>query len=178
MVLYSKLCIDFCHYFKLVLFFPQQRGKKKKSKTKILLSGNSELHPTPSKLLHAVYQNRFREYFIRSDTSADLAHPPYKIKLCWGWGNKKIQGFLYDFEKASCGCWPSLTGRWCLVFLPCFVFCYSNLNYSSWCQLFSFLKKKGFCVTVTGELFILCISIFLLHFWLFCLAWIRFREPS
>lgn len=57
--------------------------------------------------------------------------------------------------------------------VPCFVFCYSNLNYSSRWQLFSFLKKKSFCWTVTGELFILCISIFSLHFWLFFFfAWL------
>lgn len=179
MVLYSKLCIDFCHYFKLVLFFPQQREKKKKVKPKYFsleTQSSIQLHLNSCMLCIKIGLGN-----ILSGQIPVLIWLTLLTKSnCVGDEgiNKKIQGFLYDFEKASCGCWPSLTGRWCLVFLPCFVFCYSNLNYSSWCQLFSFLKKKSFCVTVTGELFILCISIFLLHFWLFCLAWIRFREPS
>lgn len=134
MVLYSKLCIDFCHYFKLVPFFSPSKGKKKKSKTKILFSGNSELHPNSCMLCMKVGLGNILSVQIsvliwlilmtKSNCSGDEG-----IK-------EKFQGFLYDFESGSCGCWPPLTGKGCLVF------CYSNLNYSSWCHLFSFLKKE------------------------------------
>lgn len=61
-----------------------------------------------------------------------------------------------------------------------FFFCYSRLNYNSWCQLFSFFvrKKKSFCLTIAGELLILYPFIFLLLFWLPCISWARLKVCS
>lgn len=121
MVLYSKLCIDFCHYFKLVLFFPQQREKKKVKPKYFSLETQSsiQLHLNSCMLCIKVGLGNILSVQISVLIWLILIR---KSNCVGDEGiNKKFQGFLYDFEKGSCGCWPSLTGKGCLVF--CALFC-------------------------------------------------------
>lgn len=99
MVLYSKLCIDFCHYFKLVLFFPQQREKKKVKPKYFSLETQSsiQLHLNSCMLCIKVGLGNILSVQISVLIWLILIR---KSNCVGDEGiNKKFQGFLYDFEK-------------------------------------------------------------------------------